>query len=223
MARRKSTEAAEPAEAETIDEVDAAQATTSNSLEAGIRAYLNYLADPNIAVDMDEVMRLEVAAENAEDLVEKLRILGQLERARTPDPSYLEDEFVRNVKEWAAAEGVGASVFISMGVSEDVLRRARMLKGRATPQRRQRGGARSGRVTVEAMQEWALDQDGTFTIREVTEALGGSLVTAKKALQLLVDAGSLDSAGADPDHRGPGRAPNRYTVAGRRGRSKSRS
>lgn len=232
MAGRKKAEidTAEPVEAAAAElqaeapektEVAMTAVETGDGIETGIRAYLNYLADPAVAVDMDKVAQLEVAAENAADLIEKLRLLGELERTRTPDPTYLEDEFVRNVKEWADAEGIGASVFISMGVPEDVLRRARMIKGRGGSGRRQRSNPRGGRVTVEIMQAWALSQEGMFTIKDVTQALGGSLVTANKALQLLVDAGSLTSVGPDPEHRGPGRAPNRFAV--KRGRSRAKA
>jgi len=185
--------------------------------EQNVRAYLNFLADPASALDPDLVSRLEAQMAGATDPVERLRLAAAIERARTPQGTELLAAFIRDAKTWADTESVPASAFQQLGVSDDVLRRAGLLKASRSGSGRRRPSERAGRrTTVEDIKEWALNQSGPFTIKDATTALGGSLVTANKALQALVEDGSLASLGPADDHRGPGRAPARFAVSRKR-------
>jgi hypothetical protein len=188
------------------------------SPEDSIRAYLSFLADPSASLDPRDITRLEKAVASTADPVEKLRVAAQLEQARTPDGSTLQADFIRHARAWADSEGIPASAFRQLGVTDDVLRKAGILKGgRGGGTRRRVGTERSGRrVTVEDIKAWALAQPDIFTIKDVTQAIGGSLVTANKALQELVVDGTLSNLGPAEDHKGPGRAPARFAVAKRR-------
>jgi len=194
--------------------------TSERSPEDSIRAYLNFLADPAASLDTAEIERLEQLVRASTDPIERLRHAAALDQARTPDGQALLEGFVRDAKTWADAESIPVSAFQRLGVSDDVLRRAGLIRtGRGTTRRRSAGsgGSSSGRrVSVADMQAWALSQPDVFTIKDVTKALGGSLVTANKALQELVNDGSLTNLGQAPDHKGPGRAPARFSVAKRR-------
>lgn len=196
-------------------------ATLDRSPEDCIRSYLNFLADPAASLDTKEITRLEKLVATTGDPVEKLRVAAALEQAKTPDGGALLADFVRYAKSWADAENVPASAFQQLGVSDDVLRKAGIIRSaRTTGGSRRRGGGgaeRSGRrVTVEDIKVWALAQADIFTIKDVTQAIGGSLVTANKALQELVAEGALSNLGPAEDHKGPGRAPARFAVAKRR-------
>jgi len=189
------------------------------SPEDSIRAYLNFLADPAASLDSAEIERLEQLVRASTDPIERLRHAAALDQARTPDGQALLEGFVRDAKTWADAESIPVSAFQRLGVSDDVLRRAGLIRtGRGTPRRRSTGSSGGGtrRVSVADMQAWALSQPEVFTIKDVTKALGGSLVTANKALQELVNDGSLTNLGQAADHKGPGRAPARFSVAKRR-------
>ena len=187
------------------------------SPEESVRAYLQFLADPAASLDTRNVARLEKLVTSTADPVERLRHAAALEQARTPDGAGLLADFVAVVKAWADAENVPVGAFQQMGVSDDVLRKAGLLKSSRGGGARRRGTERSGRrVTVEDIKAWALGQPDAFTIKDVTQAIGGSLVTANKALQELVSEGALGNLGPAEDHKGPGRAPARFAVAKRR-------
>jgi hypothetical protein len=188
------------------------------SPEDSIRAYLSFLADPSASLDSRDIARLEKLVASTADPVEKLRLAAQLEQAKTPDGTVLQADFIRHARSWADTEGIPASAFRQLGVSDDVLRKAGVLKGgRGVATRRRAAAERTGRrVTVEDIKAWALTQPDIFTIKDVTQAIGGSLVTANKALQELVVEGTISNLGPAEDHKGPGRAPARFAVAKRR-------
>jgi hypothetical protein len=188
------------------------------SPEDSIRAYLSFLADPSASLDSRDIARLEKLVASTADPVEKLRLAAQLEQAKTPDGTVLQADFIRHARAWADTEGIPASAFRQLGVADDVLRKAGVLKGgRGVATRRRATAERTGRrVTVEDIKAWALTQPDIFTIKDVTQAIGGSLVTANKALQELVVEGTISNLGPAEDHKGPGRAPARFAVAKRR-------
>ncbi|MFN0025767.1 MAG: hypothetical protein ACKV2O_01085 [Acidimicrobiales bacterium] len=188
------------------------------SAEDSVRAYLSFISDPSSSVDAEQISSLEKSLASSTDPLEQLRLAARLEVAKLPSGSAATADFIRDAKRWADAEGVSASAFKQMGVSDDVLRKAGILKStRGGAKRRPATTERSGRrVTVDHIQTWALSQSDPFTIKDVTLAIGGSLVTANKALQNLVDEGSLSNLGPAEGHRGPGRAPARFAAAKRR-------
>lgn len=196
--------------------VDNGDATTGGSPEQSVRDYLNFLADPDGSTDLKRIAELETSIEAATDHIERLRLLAALEEARRPNGERLLANFVRDAKEWAEAEAIPAAAFSRLGVDDSVLRRAGLLKTGRGPTRRRSSERATRRVSVEDIKAWALEQPDTITIKDVTLALGGSLVTANKALQELVAEGSLTNIGPAADHRGPGRAPARFAVAKKR-------
>ena len=188
----------------------------TGTAEDSVRAYLSFLEDPSSSLDARNIARLEKLVTSSTDPVERLRTAAALEQAKSPDGSDLLQNFLRDAKSWAEAEGVSAAAFRQLGVSEDTLRRAGLLKAVRGSGRR-RASERSGRrVTVDHIKAWALNQADPFTIKDVTQAIGGSLVTATTALQDLVGDGSLSNLGPAENHRGPGRAPARFAAAKRR-------
>ncbi len=188
------------------------------SAEDSVRAYLSFLSDPSSSVDTEQISMLEDSLADSTDPVERLRLAARLEVAKSPTGTTVTQDFIRDAKRWAETEGVSASAFKQLGVSDDVLRKAGIVKGtRGAGRRRAAATERSGRrVTVDSIKNWALSQSEPFTIKDVTLAIGGSLVTANKALQTLVDDGSLSNLGPAEGHRGPGRAPARFAPAKRR-------
>ena len=196
--------------------VDDGDVTTGGSAEQSVRDYLNFLADPDGSTDVKRIAELEAAIGAATDHIERLRLLAALEEARRPNGERLLANFVRDAKEWAEAEAIPASAFSQLGVDDAVLRRAGLLKAGRSPARRRNADRATRRVSVEDIKAWALEQPDIITIKDVTLALGGSLVTANKALQELVAEGSLTNIGPAADHRGPGRAPARFAVAKKR-------
>lgn len=202
----------------------------STAPEDVVRAYLEYLVDPTSMIDAGHIEQLEERYRAATDPIDKLRIAAALEAARQPDGGGLAEGFVQHAKAWAEAEGIPPTAFSGAGVPDDVLRRAGLRRSSKTARTsrtgrtgrtsrapkatssRAAGTERRARVTVDDIKSWALSQSEPFTIKRATEQLGGSLVTAKKALVELVESGRLHDVGADPQHRGPGRAPSRFST-----------
>lgn len=204
-----------PTKQRTVVLASSPDADDSVTPEESVRRYLNFLADPDSVVDQEEIARLEKGANESCDPLERLRHAAALERARVPDGAGLLADFVRHAKAWADSQDVPVSAFRSMGVHESVLRKAGLAK--AT---RRTGSRPARRVTVDEMKSWALAQDAPFVVKDVTAALGGSLVTASKAMRELHEEGALTNLGPAVGHRGPGRAPVRYEVTRkRRGRN----
>jgi hypothetical protein len=196
-------------------------AVVERTSEESIRAYLNFVADPSSSLDAREIARLEKLVSTTTDPLEKLRVAAQLEQAKAPDGSALQTAFVREAKRWADAEGIPVGAFRQLGVPDDVLRKAGLIRGTKGTSRRRSAERTSRRVTVDDIKAWALAQPEVFTIKDVTQAIGGSLVTANKALQELVVDGTLQNLGPAADHKGPGRAPARFTLTKKRKAARS--
>jgi hypothetical protein len=52
--------------------------------------------------------------------------------------------------------------------------------------------------------------DEPFTMKEIVERTGASMMTIRKAIQSLQDRNIVRCVGQDPDHKGPGRSPMRF-------------
>jgi hypothetical protein len=186
--------------------------------EGAVRLYLMWLDDPQQLVDRARLDTLQSQYDGTKDPIERLRLLGQLERARVADGEQLEADFVRLAGPWATENEVPGSAFRQLGVSDDVLAAAGLGGGRGG--RRRRSTARSGvgparrakAVSTETLRGWMLHHSGPFTVADVTGAAGGSPMTAKKALDELIDAGKVQRLGPVSDWRGRGRAPTAYEV-----------
>jgi hypothetical protein len=194
----------------TATEVDADSSTAGAAVAwaESVRAYLSFLADPSSAVDAREVARLEKLVTSSTDPLDRLRHTAALHRATTPGGEHLLELFIRDAKKWAEAESVPASAFLSTGVSNEVLRKAGLLK--AT--RRTNASRPAKRVTVEDVKSWVLSQESTFTVKDVSTTLGGAMGTVTKALQELLADELIVNTGPDDAHQGPGRAPARFEV-----------
>jgi len=188
--------------------------------EGAVRLYLTWLEDPQQLVDRTKIESLQSQYDTSKDPIERLRLLGQLERARVADASQLEADFVRLAGSWAEDNDVPGSAFRTLGVADDVLAAAGLDSGgRSRKSRSSRSAGRSaGRarrakaVSTETLRAWMLERSGAFTVADVTGAAGGSPMTAKKALDELIDAGQVERLGPVADWRGRGRAPTAYQV-----------
>src|SRR5262245_1981755 len=101
-----------------------------------------WLEDPQQLVDRTKIESLQSQYDASTDPIERLRLLGHLDRARAADASQLEADFVRLAGSWAAENEVPVSAFRTLGVSDDVLVAAGLGGGRG------RGRARSARGSV---------------------------------------------------------------------------
>lgn len=184
-------------------------ATDAVAPETAVRMYLTYLQDPESLVDNDELASLEKEVAAAHDPIERLIAMAALHRARQADPSAIIDGFTRNARAWAEAEGVPESAFREMGVPDDVLRAARFGKGRAG--RGKSGATRRPKMGAAQLKEAIVALDGPFTIRDVSERIGGSPITVKATLAALEREGKIRTAGEKAGSRG--RAAKTWTIA----------
>jgi len=184
--------------------------------EGAVRLYLTWLEDPQQLVDRTKIETLQSEYDTSKDPIERLRLLGQLERARVADASQLEADFVRLAGSWAADNDVPGSAFRTLGVADEVLAAAGLDSGgRSRRSRSARAAGRARRakaVSTETLRAWMLERSGPFTVADVTGAAGGSPMTAKKALDELIDVGQVERLGPVDDWRGRGRAPTAYQV-----------
>jgi len=186
-----------------VAEIDGADA------EEAVRNYLQLIADPRKLVDTEETARLQRALEEADDPIEKLKHLAALEKARRPDLRGYEDAFIRAASTWAETNEIPGAVFLELGVKRDVLRAAGLLEpGRSRPAATNARAA--GSTSVAEVKQCALTQSGVFSLSDLKEAVGGSPMTLRKALNDLIKDGLIERLGADPEWKGIGRAPHRF-------------
>jgi response regulator of citrate/malate metabolism len=57
--------------------------------------------------------------------------------------------------------------------------------------------------------------DEPFTMKGLSELTGASLLTVRKAVESLQDKNIVRACGQDPDYKGVGRSPMRYTKINR--------
>ncbi len=181
------------------------------SAEQAIRDYLKFLADPKSMRDETEVLRLEAAANTADDPIEKLRLLSAAQRAGEVDGAHFEQAFVANARSWANAEGVTPDAFRTVGVPPHVLAAAGLAKERPAQAKGAAKRTRSAAVSVETVT--ANVPDGPFSVRALMESSGASLQTVRKAVRGMLAAGELIDLGLDRDWDGRGRTPTLYQRA----------
>jgi hypothetical protein len=189
--------------------------TAKTSSEDAVRQYLLYLENPEQLRDEKEIQRKTKAVLDASDPVEKLKALAELERVANIDEEPLRKAFVENAKDWAEEQSIPLTAFKELKVPEDVLREA----GFSVPvgRGRGRGGAATGErqrakaVPIEDIKTWILGQKGTFVLTDVMSNAGGSPATVRKAVDELIEAGSVEKLGPVPEYSGRGRAPIQYS------------
>jgi len=162
----------------------------SKAAEQAVRDYLTFIQKPAGKPDG-----------RSKDVLDQLARLSYDTKA-----AELEAAFVTHASVYAAAEGTPVQAWQSMGVSDDVLRKAGLLSrsvsssGRAATKKAgsskpaakkspaKRTQKRKARVNLTAEMLLAQLPDGNFTKVEATDASGASGQTTAKRLKELVDA-----------------------------------
>jgi len=190
----------------------------SGDAEGAVRSYLVFLEDPRKLRDEAAIQRLTQAVLVADDPIDKLKALAELERAAQVDEKAVRAGFIEHARAWAETEAVPVSAFRELGVPDDALReagfdvpagpprRARAARGTAAGT----GRARARAVPVDEIKAYVLGLDDPFVLSDVMSGVGGSPATIRKAVDELVEAGQVARLGPVPDHSGRGRAPVRY-------------
>lgn len=186
--------------------------------EGAVRLYLMYLSDPASLRDETEIKKLQGEVDKAKDPIDKIKALGALERAEAVDSSTFEEGFVSSAKAWAEGENVGLSAFRSIGVPDDVLRRAGFdmpSRGRGSGTRRQASGTRqrAKSVSLDSIKQHVRTTKGTFLLTDVQQGAGGSSATVRKAVEELIESGEVEKLGPVPNYSGRGRVPTQYSVS----------
>lgn len=191
-----------------------------------VRRYLEFVLNPASARDDELISSLEARVANESDVVAKLMLLSDLERAKQVDGSALLEGFVRFGRRWADLNQITVGALKAVGVSPVVLAEAGFDLGHgsihdraarktrdgastrvASPQR-QRGTNVSGAV----VKQWALQQTGSFTMAEAMTSAGASLMTVKKAVTELIADGRVRSNGHIARAGVRGRAPEHFSL-----------
>jgi hypothetical protein len=187
--------------------------TAAKTAEDAVRTYLRYLEDPNALRDEAEIDKGRQAVETAADPIDKLKAIAELERVSNIEEEPIRKGFVGHAKDWAYEVGVPVSAFRELKVPDDVLREAGFDvptgrgRGRSAHAPRQRAKA----VPIEDIKDWVLSQKGTFLLADVMNGAGGSPATVRKAVDELIEAGSVEKLGPVPEYSGRGRAPVQYS------------
>jgi hypothetical protein len=193
----------------------------SGDAEGAVRGYLVFLEDPRKLRDEAAIQRLTQAVLVADDPIDKLKALAELERAAQVDEKAVRSAFVEHARAWAEAEAVPVTAFRELGVPDDALREAGFDVPAGSPRRARAsranaagtGRPRARAVPVDEIKAHVLGLDRPFILSDVMSGVGGSPATIRKAVDELVDAGQVTRLGPVPDHSGRGRAPVRYARA----------
>ncbi len=187
--------------------------------EQAVRRYLEFLADPSSAVDGGRVAELEAALASSHDVIAKLKLHGELERARQGDVAELRSAFARHARAWAQRNDVSVEAFRALGVSDIALAESGFDLGRSVASRaksapvaRAARAQRSSNVSAKTIREAILGRTGTFTLARVMAEAGGSPGTIRKVVDELEAGGLVRNEGADPHHSGRGRSPHLFRV-----------
>jgi hypothetical protein len=180
---------------------------TSSAAEGAVRSFLTFLTDPDSLVDAEAVEMHQNAVEAAKDPIEKLKALSALQRARAVDPALFRSDFVRYAKTWAEAESVPASAFQQLGVPDELLQQAGIIIVGGRGRRRKSAAAapaatRRKAVSASQLEEGILALDGEFTLKDVSERVGGSPATIKAAIERLEAQEKVQAAGERTGSRG---------------------
>ena len=193
----------------------------SGDAEGAVRGYLVFMEDPRKLRDEAAIQRLTQAVLVADDPIDKLKALAELERAAQVDEKAVRSAFVEHARAWAEAEAVPVTAFRELGVPDDALREAGFDLPAGSPRRARAsranaagtGRPRARAVPVDEIKAHVLGLDGPFVLSDVMSGVGGSPATIRKAVDELVEAGQVTRLGPVPDHSGRGRAPVRYARA----------
>jgi hypothetical protein len=179
-----------------------------------IRRYLEWNAAGREPVRDDaRIGELERQAEQTSDVLEKLKVLSELERVQSGDgTNEVLQGFVDHGKAWAERNDVSVEAFRRLGVPDSDLRDAGLLprRGRRPGGRRGPSAERGARTRVSRDAIIAALPSGRFTKADLMGASGASPGGVSAALDELVESGRVRLIGPDPDHATRGRAPLVY-------------
>jgi hypothetical protein len=185
--------------------------------EGAVRLYLLYLEDPSKLRDETEIQKKTQAVLDANDPIDKLKAIAELERVAKVDEGPLRQGFVKHAKAWAEEQFIPPTAFRELNVPDDVLREAGFdlpaarRRGRGAASASDEGRQRAKAVPVDDIKAYVLNQSGTFLLSDVMNGIGGSPATVRKAVEELVEAGSVEKLGPVTDYHGRGRAPMQYS------------
>ncbi len=186
----------------------------ASTQESSVRNYLLSIRNPSALRDDSAIATLNSKLEESTDELERLQLRQQLLDAESPALERYEDAFVEHAKQWAERTGISADAFLAEGVPAAVLRRAGFRgvgagrrRGAAT---RSTGTRTTTRSRVSSDEVRAAIPSGRFTVKDLQERSGASAAVVRRIIQEEVESGNVSDEGADPDHSGPGRAPNVY-------------
>ena len=180
--------------------------------EQAIRRYLQWLGDPNSIVDVAAIDAAELTARQTTDVIEKLKALSRVENLRAGDAASVRRAFLEHAKTWGAANEISAASWIRLGVPPEVLREAGITgnRGASRPTRSVSTRSQSSSVSVGTIVAHVATLTAPFVLAEIVDAVGGSPMTLRKAIDQLVADGVVRRLGPDSRHNGRGRAPIRY-------------
>ena len=175
-----------------------------STLEQAVRAYLQFLEDPESVRDHTAIAEATERSQSAQDPLERLKALSTLQALETIDGSSYRAGFVAAAAGWAKENAVTAEAFATLGVTDDVLADAGLIttKPRSAASKTTK---RRTRVSPDAVKA-AMPSDA-FTIAELEAASGASTATVRKVIAEMTQNGSLKDLGPKLDHSGRGRAP----------------
>ncbi len=196
-------------------------AMATKKTEDGIRGYLDSLRQSDKpVVDREAVKALNSQIREETDAINKLKLLAELETARAgrvPDRAGEKAVFVAEAKAWAEAEGVPASAFQALGVSDDVLkeagfdvpaggaRRAKLAGGA-----RRSSGTRAPAIPLATVATEAKKLGSGWKLTDLAAVLEREPMTVRNYVAKLISQGLVSDLGDDPNHDGRGRAAKLY-------------
>lgn len=172
-----------------------------------VREYLQFLEDPEQLRNVDAIEATKDELQRATDPLDRLKVLTRLERLQNPSVDEYRDRFIEHAKAWADANDVPPTSFATLGVRQEVLRAAGLITRRASsaaspPPR----VAAQKNTSVDAVRAVIGSLAGSFSLTDVRHASGASPMTARKAINQLIQEGSVERVGPDPHRTGQGRA-----------------
>jgi hypothetical protein len=173
--------------------------------ERAVDNYLKWLEDPEQLRDESRIAELRDQEAEEGDVLARLQIHGELVRLeRLPEEAFL-NPFVEHAKTYAEVNSIPAEAFISMGVPNKALKRAKM-GARAAKHRETKS-------TEEISAEILANSWDTFTTKDVATLTGASGSTVKRAIEGLVESGAvIKTDREDLTHAGRGARPKLYEV-----------
>lgn len=184
--------------------------------DKAVREAILLYTDPHALKDDKKIRRLESEIEQETEPVKRVKKRAQLEKENHIDDKDIERRFVKYAKRWTKHYNVSVdSLRTEGGIPPRLLKRAGLsVRGAGPDKRTSYTGKGTKRVTQADVVKW-LNKATTgsyFTLHDLQQHTGCSAGTARSALGALGD--RIVSEGPDPNHTGPGRAPNVFRVVG---------